>query len=610
MPGRPKHPRDFWSSITASRLSDLNLLSPPSDACTEDVRRQALDDEIAAMSVAFSGLKERRNFLYCKPKFPPEVLEYIFAYVALEEIPGQVRTETKRDLESYDGLKPIRRTTESTIFEAESRIYEILGWVKLTHVCRAWRSIALADGNRWLWSTMDTGRLSAEGMHEILDRSHPHPITSKVNLSVLPNELEVFAILLEPRYLYRLRSLRIARDDRTHPEHIELGLRMIDRLNDIVRMLAHSSLSHPGLRIESLAVAYDDDLNFAFPLSRRLLAPHLRHLTLNNVQLSLDEDIVTYPQLTHLDITVDLRKAAGRVDHIDGFVEFLRGSPNLQVLRVIGSIPKMDHVAIAGEVNMDVLCVDLLHLEELRLDGTDRDCALFGQYLNIPDSCSITINALPGLTTADPPYDILGSILRRWAQSPVRLDILSGYPVIRISMWNTSTGANIDGSGESKTTPFVDKPPRLHLMANRSLSVKKLAELHVHTGEASIQSPQWWSKLFPDAKTVQRVSVVGAPVVNGLISALNPSLSHWFGQQRDQPLFPDLKTLCLRHWNPATLMEDHNLRRCLQVRRDDGLGTVMNIEFAFSDGTQPGADFEASLAELEGLATFHIKVDQ
>ncbi|TFY74366.1 hypothetical protein EWM64_g9647 [Hericium alpestre] len=591
MLGKAKDPRDFWSSIATSRLSDLGILSPSVDASIEDMHRQALDDEIAAMSAALSGLKERRNALYRNAKFPPEVLEHIFSYATLNEVPGQGRTKAVKALGCVDARA------------MESKVYEILGWVKLTHVCRAWRAIAFANGNSWLWSTMDTGRLSKAGMREILNRSHHHPITPKITLSVDLDELEVFHILLEPGYLSRLKSLQIAADERIHSDDIIRGRGMFDHADNILCSLTHYDLPAPGLMIESLAVAYNDDSSFVVPLPYGLLAPHLRHLTLKNMQLSLNRDIVTYPQLTHLDITVDLQKIGNRDDSVDEFVEFLGGSPSLQVLRLIGSIPHMDYVEPLDEEDMETLRVDLLHLEELRLDGTDRDCALFGQYLNIADSCSITINALPGMTTANQPYGFLGSILRRWAQSPVRLDILSGYPVIRISTWNAAAGASTDGSGESKRTPHIDKPPRLHLTAKRFLTAENLI---------GVCSPQWWWELFPDARTVQRLSVDGAAAVNALISALDPSVSRLFGQQHDQPLFPGLKTLCLHHWNPSEVIENYDLHRCLQARRDDGLGTVMDIELGLSDGTLPSAEFEPSLAESEGLglATFHIKVDQ
>ncbi|TFY81309.1 hypothetical protein EWM64_g2703 [Hericium alpestre] len=251
----------FWASIVASRLSDLQLLSPSSDVRTEDAHHQALDDEIAAMSVALSGLKERRNFFHRKLKFPPEVLEHIFAYAALNEVPGQGRTKVVETLGSVDARG------------MESKIYEILGWVKVTHVCREWRAIALADGNSWLWSTMDTGRLSKAGMREILNRSHHHPITPKVTLSMHPDETDVFHILLEPGYLSRLKSLQIAADERIHSDNIIRGRDMFDHADKILCSLAHYDLPAPGLMIESLAIVYNDDSSFVVPLPYGLLAP-------------------------------------------------------------------------------------------------------------------------------------------------------------------------------------------------------------------------------------------------------------------------------------------------------------------------------------------------
>ncbi|TFY81307.1 hypothetical protein EWM64_g2705 [Hericium alpestre] len=221
--------RDFWSSIAASRLSDLGLLSPSFDASTEDIHRQAVDDEIAAMSAALSGLKGRRNILCRKPKFPPEVLEHIFAYAALNEIPGQGRTKAVKALGSVDARA------------MESKVYEILVWVKLTHVCRAWRAIALAEGNSWLWSTVDTGRLSKAGMREMLCRSHSHPITPKITLSVDPDEIEVFDVLLQPENLSRLKSLQIVADERVHPRELTGGRDMMDHVNDILCMLTDDS---------------------------------------------------------------------------------------------------------------------------------------------------------------------------------------------------------------------------------------------------------------------------------------------------------------------------------------------------------------------------------
>ncbi|TFY77927.1 hypothetical protein EWM64_g6085 [Hericium alpestre] len=417
----------------------------------------------------------------------------------------------------------------------------------------------------------------------------------------LPSDLHNVR-LIDPQYLPRLKSARIV--------YYERSSRFAEALNTttMVQNMISTLANYPGLTLESLAIEHDDADDFVLMLRMNPPMPLLRYLKLRNVHFS---SITAYPQLTHLDVTTSSQEDF-ILDSIDKFIVFLRGSPNLQVLRLTRSSPW----ATSTAQNMEEQHVDLPHLTELHLKGTIQDCARLGCFLDIPESCSIVIKA--PASKASYPHAILGPMLRRWIPSPVRLDMYSGDREFSrgVKAWHADAGG------------FHDSLPRLHLlclpwrrqkllhlMPNQfspweticeSVSLEHLVYLRVSDRK---QRPVSWRKLLRGATAAQHVRVEGRDAIDDLICLLSSASppAQQPHKQEDKPLYPGLQSLSIRSFDHVALVEKHGLRDCLQARKDAGVGDAMiDVQFEFPDGMVPPG-FEASLAELNGLATFQIK---
>ncbi|KZV64136.1 hypothetical protein PENSPDRAFT_548940, partial [Peniophora sp. CONT] len=83
-----------------------------------------LDSELQAMDLSATLLRRRRNALSPVNCLHPEILTSIFAYLVDLEPPNKLRT---------------------------------LGWVRITHVCNLWRTVALDDPRLWSCITFTFG---------------------------------------------------------------------------------------------------------------------------------------------------------------------------------------------------------------------------------------------------------------------------------------------------------------------------------------------------------------------------------------------------------------------------------------------------------------------
>ncbi|KAI0266525.1 hypothetical protein BC834DRAFT_783046, partial [Gloeopeniophorella convolvens] len=117
--------------------------------------RRTVDGELAALHTVTCAMRTRRNALSLVGRLPPELLSRIFAFHAANQ-------PIARDpIYNYDDPNP------PSMAQVE------LGWITVTHVCRAWRAVALADPSLWRTIVFDLG---AEWAGEMLARSRAAPI--------------------------------------------------------------------------------------------------------------------------------------------------------------------------------------------------------------------------------------------------------------------------------------------------------------------------------------------------------------------------------------------------------------------------------------------------
>ncbi|TFY55000.1 hypothetical protein EVG20_g9478 [Dentipellis fragilis] len=122
-----------WSSFSESRTSHLTWPFATNSLATLDDARAKPDQEIKAASATASALRSRRNLLLPIAQLHPEVLTHIFFLLATDddEIP---RERAKRYVDQL---------------QLERSIYRVLGWMRVTHVCRKWRNLALDNPALW-----------------------------------------------------------------------------------------------------------------------------------------------------------------------------------------------------------------------------------------------------------------------------------------------------------------------------------------------------------------------------------------------------------------------------------------------------------------------------
>ncbi|TFY82631.1 hypothetical protein EWM64_g1381 [Hericium alpestre] len=154
-------PREFWLASVQSRLAHIQDVRPLQTNSVVGALK-TLDNELAAVHLAMCSLRTRRNALLPISSLPPEVLARIFHFYSVAEPP------------------PYRRPPQ-------------IGWIIVTHVCRAWRDTALQQP--YLWSEATTG-LGPKWLERMLARAKMQQIADIVRfVAVHANAGNPFLVL-------------------------------------------------------------------------------------------------------------------------------------------------------------------------------------------------------------------------------------------------------------------------------------------------------------------------------------------------------------------------------------------------------------------------------
>ncbi|KAI0063053.1 hypothetical protein BV25DRAFT_1915387 [Artomyces pyxidatus] len=207
-----------------------------------------------------------------------------------------------------------------------------LGWIRVSHVCRYWRDVAL--GARILWRHIDIGELSHRWHTEMLGRSGATPlhITSG---SPRPGPIDVLPDVLD-NHFFRIAELDVV----VSPENDGT----CDRLGDIFTPPAPLL---EEVRIESCSASMatmitpdqtgDGAAGFA---------PKLRSISLYDCRFSFYRFPI-YPRLTYLAITMNVNKHpypfvelnTSQSQRLNNFISSLQGMPCLESLILQGCLP-------------------------------------------------------------------------------------------------------------------------------------------------------------------------------------------------------------------------------------------------------------------------------
>ena len=236
----------YWSDAASHRLS---LYAGQQARTTVSQTQLAIDDELEALKVVAADFRTQRNALSSIGSLPAEILSRIFALHALHQPPGEVLWETD-DSEEPPSLSQLE-----------------LGWITVTHVCRRWRNVALANPSLWARIAFSLGD---RWVDEMLARAGPAPVIYErlydkgVKISA-QKELSTLAM-----HLHRIQRL-IIYDEKD-----------VKLLPSILHGILSSSC--PRLNHLELVGAPASFLSLE-PAFVRENSAHLKHLRLHNVAL-------------------------------------------------------------------------------------------------------------------------------------------------------------------------------------------------------------------------------------------------------------------------------------------------------------------------------------
>jgi hypothetical protein len=287
---------------------------------------------ILALKLQISDLQSQRNYFAPICRLPSEILCKIFYFVKT----------------------PLRYMDRDRSFK----------WIRLTHVCRHWRNIAIASPT--LWANDPWPLRNIPFLKEKLSRSKgvPLEIYNQAGITNWPEALRGLELLFECSQ--RIKHLSIDFDAIRWPE-----------LQDI--------LPKSAPQLESLSLN-----NFFFPTSslKRVLydTPKLRHLALTYFQIDWCSSSHFKHALTYLKLhDIEPRPTWKQ------FIDMLKGLPDLEVLDLVEALPTHTD----EKVSSDFGSINLSSLRTLSLDYLKpREVQTFLSYITFPAATQVNIRCV------------------------------------------------------------------------------------------------------------------------------------------------------------------------------------------------------------------------
>ncbi|TFY73308.1 hypothetical protein EWM64_g10704, partial [Hericium alpestre] len=333
---------DFWMSRTQRRLLTTDGVTAFSSMDVMDTARQHIDTELEAMHIAFSLMQARRNRLSSISLLAPEVLLNVFAFLAVCD-PPVWHDDRKDDRFSVLLSRPPKTP------------YLVIGWIRVTHVCRFWRDAALAQTQ--LWSTVSS--ISPSWALEMMSRVKDMPFDLQICFGRTGKTNDaVYAGILGQGRLARLKALTLY----NYSYHQENS-------NSLVK-----DLTSPAPLVESLSLSdwrewWSDGCQLPADLFGGA-APRLRSIYLHHWTFA-SWDAPYLQDLTTLKVTFPEKDSDGA-----------RLPTVLQILRVLKRMPRLQILTLENVLNPtfdDGLprnhhLVPLAHLSRMRLRCEAAQC--------------------------------------------------------------------------------------------------------------------------------------------------------------------------------------------------------------------------------------------
>ncbi|EDR14559.1 uncharacterized protein LACBIDRAFT_305269 [Laccaria bicolor S238N-H82] len=334
-PNPPFHKLDDSLSIDSTPILSSELqIQDFYEMNTVDAARHRIDQEIWKMEGAIRALRSRRNSLAAISRLPPEVL--------------------------------------SRIFVCHAATYELnMDWVKITHVSRHWRTVAI--GCPHLWTTLVFAR--PRWVEEMLKRSKMAPLVIDGRFGsmyiVKPKLTE--GVQLAMNHISRVRELNLVSTSAWFGNLLSIVPRAAPMLQALV-LSTSTKLSTEPFHINYFIPPelFSDD------------SSQLRRLELIHCNLDWTSHILR--GLTHLKIH---NTAPETRPSTPLFLDVLEQLPTLTVLDLKEALP---HVADGFSRVSCRRIVELHSLTYLHLSGSDSDCSNALRHLSVPSSATLGLS--------------------------------------------------------------------------------------------------------------------------------------------------------------------------------------------------------------------------
>ncbi|KAI0064196.1 hypothetical protein BV25DRAFT_1823153 [Artomyces pyxidatus] len=337
-PWGPDSPEAYWNETTRLRFVSIDpVASPKGPEYYRDVH-QRIDNELAAMHMAMCYAKSRRNAIAPISRLPPEIMSRVFSFC----VP---------DLHAYDTN---------------------LEWIKISHVCTRWRTVALNSTNIWSEVYLQWGE---EWVGEMLARSKGTPVDIVGSHNAGLTRRKVGDIV---KHLPHTRSIEIG----NYWDRKTLG-----DVNAVHQLCL--GLHAPAPILESISLtSHEVHMHHPYPLFNNS-APHLRAIYLYNFT-GFPWTPCFATNLVQLDIVLNLKFTG---DHdmpspsIDEVLDVLRHSRALEYLVLVRCFGP-----IRGGRRPGHRIVDLPHLLLCTLGMTSLSDSLhIIKHISIPPSAELRI---------------------------------------------------------------------------------------------------------------------------------------------------------------------------------------------------------------------------